>query len=220
MIYITTDFTEELDHFNNLQQKIKEFHPKPQEPVSEPTILESVPVEPSVPEPSVPIKESSDPTENYSNRMQPVLDKLKSFGLDFKTTSSIRPNAKTASGATSRHALGYAVDVVPTDFKKFKDIIKNNKEFRDWCDDNNIMMYAEDTPEILKKTHGTGNHIHISYNYNDNYEFKNNKQTYLWTPKTIFAKLGTKIPLTFSKIPQGDIEKKDTWDYLNGLPPV
>lgn len=78
---------------------------------------------------------------------------------DYRVTSGLRPGATTKQGRPSRHATGEALDI---GFRKdIRDYLWNTPEGLSLLDKHGLGLIDESTPEMLKKTGGTGAHLHI-----------------------------------------------------------
>jgi len=78
---------------------------------------------------------------------------------DYRVTSGLRPNAKTKQGRASRHATGEALDI---GFRKdIRDYLWDTPEGLSMLERHGLGLIDESTPEMLKKTGGTGAHLHI-----------------------------------------------------------
>lgn len=142
--------------------------------------------------------------------MQEFLDVLADNGIAVRVTSGARPGSKTASGRTSWHSLGRALDITPVsgttreDFNKLKDQILNAPTVIKYMQDHNIGILDETLDKTLQKTEGSGWHFHIGPDQNallglqawlngtDHLAKKGMKFS-------ILAKQGTKLPVILAK---------------------
>lgn len=142
--------------------------------------------------------------------MQEFLDVLADNGIAVRITSGARPGSKTASGRTSWHSQGRALDITPVsgttreDFNKLKDQILNAPAVIKYMQDHNIGILDETLNETLQKTEGSGWHFHIGPDQSAL------KGLQAWLNDTnhlakqgmkfpIFAKQGTKLPVILAK---------------------
>ena len=92
---------------------------------------------------------------------------MKSKGIDTTITSGYRPGAKTKQGKTSRHAKNEAVDVkFPKLGKNAYEAMLGDQDIVAYMMKNGLTAINEYDPNILKKTGGTGPHIHIGLDTN------------------------------------------------------
>lgn len=142
--------------------------------------------------------------------MQEFLDVLADNGIAVRITSGARPGSKTASGRTSWHSQGRALDITPVsgttreDFNKLKDQILNAPAVIKYMQDHNIGILDETLDETLQKTGGSGWHFHIGPDQNAL------KGLQAWLNSTnhlakqgmkfpILTKQGTKLPVILAK---------------------
>ena len=142
--------------------------------------------------------------------MQEFLDVLADNGIAVRITSGARPGSKTASGRTSWHSQGRALDITPVsgttreDFNKLKDQILNAPAVIKYMQDHNIGILDETLDSNLAKTEGSGWHFHIGPDQNAL------KGLQAWLNGTnhlakhgikfpILAKQGTKLPVILAK---------------------
>ena len=98
-----------------------------------------------------------------------LLELMKSKGIDTTITSGYRPGAKTKQGKTSRHAKNEAVDVkFPKLGKSAYEAMLEDKDIVGYMMSNGLTAINEYDPNILKKTGGTGPHVHIGLDTNTN----------------------------------------------------
>lgn len=120
--------------------------------------------------------------DNDNNRVHDTLDEfellLKEHGIETKRTSGYR-NSKTSGGKTSRHAIGQAIDLVPTNvsFDDMYKIIYNNPKIKTFATKNRIGILNENDNRVLKKTKGTGAHAHVSIGESIALDFWDNSYT-------------------------------------------
>ena len=96
-----------------------------------------------------------------------LLDLMKSKGIDTTVTSGYRPGAKTKQGKTSRHAKNEAVDVkFPKLGKNAYEAMLGDQDIVAYMMKNGLTAINEYDPNILKRTGGTGPHIHIGLDTN------------------------------------------------------
>ena len=96
-----------------------------------------------------------------------LLELMKSKGIDSSITSGYRPGAKTKQGKTSRHAKNEAVDVkFPKLGKNAYEAMLEDKDIVAYMMTNGLTAINEYDPNILKKTGGTGPHVHIGLDTN------------------------------------------------------
>lgn len=96
--------------------------------------------------------------------MQPVIDKFLESGINIRVTSGFRKNAKTSSGKDSWHASGEAIDITPAPGETLDQLleqIKNSPELVNWLTENGYGILRETTQGALKRTKGSGYHLHI-----------------------------------------------------------
>lgn len=100
---------------------------------------------------------------NVSAQLQGVLDIFDKYGIGYNVTSGHRPGATTAQGRQSFHATGHAMDITPKGmtYDDWKERIRNTPEIQEYFRNNNLGILDETTPEMLKRTGGTGAHWHI-----------------------------------------------------------
>lgn len=93
-----------------------------------------------------------------------LLNQFEEAGINLRITSGFRPGAKTKQGNDSWHGKGFALDVTPEEGQTFDDLkaaLKVNPQLVEWMQKNGYGIIDETTPEVLKKTGGTGAHWHI-----------------------------------------------------------
>jgi hypothetical protein len=104
---------------------------------------------------------------NAKEAITGLLDLLKAKGIDTNVTSGYRPNAKTKQGKTSRHAKNEAMDVTfPKLGSAAYDAMLGDQDIVAYMMSNGLTAINEYDPNILKKTGGTGPHVHIGLDKN------------------------------------------------------
>lgn len=92
------------------------------------------------------------------------LDLAESQGINLKITSGLREGAMTKSGKPSHHGSGSAMDIVPGEGETWDTLFKKVREnplIHDYLRSNKLGILDETTPEMLKRTGGTGAHWHL-----------------------------------------------------------
>lgn len=84
-------------------------------------------------------------------------------GVPVRITSLTRPGAKTKQGNTSRHAHGKAMDIVPLDgnFDALLKLMTTDEEVMNAMNNLGVGFIDETSEEMLRRTGGTGPHIHV-----------------------------------------------------------
>ena len=121
-------------------------------------------------------------------KLNTLADLLEEKGYDFKVTSGLRKDAKTAQGRKSRHSVGEAIDVV---FPKlgtsaYKELLADPDVAR-FLYDNGLTIVDEYDKGTLNKTKGSGSHLHIGFDKGtpEAEAFRNDyKKTYSSQPVT------------------------------------
>lgn len=96
--------------------------------------------------------------------MQSVIDKFNDAGISIRVTSGLRPGAKTASGNTSHHASGDAIDITPGEGETWDTLrakIRNSPELTNWMQQHGYGILDETNPSVMAQTKATGAHWHI-----------------------------------------------------------
>lgn len=127
--------------------------------------INNIPTEPNYIDFSTPKNYDFPTYEKRSNQgLNPIMSGLfnlfKQYKIDIKMTSGYRPNAKTKQGRISAHSKGNAIDVVGN-FGEIKLAMKNIPEIKEYMLNNGIYVLDETTHDVLKKTGGTGKHLHF-----------------------------------------------------------
>ena len=101
--------------------------------------------------------------ELNENTLRRFAEYLGEKGVPVKITSLTRPGAKTKQGNMSRHAYGKAMDIVPLDgnFDALLRLMTTDAEVMNAMNNLGIGFIDETSEEMLKKTGGTGPHIHV-----------------------------------------------------------
>jgi hypothetical protein len=162
-----------------------------------------------------------------------LLDLLKSKGIDTNVTSGYRPNAKTKQGKPSRHSKNEAMDVTfPKLGSAAYDAMLGDQDIVAYMMSNGLTAINEYDPKILKKTGGTGPHVHIGLDKNTKTADQFRVAAAQRHPQVVQAILGSSSPsrsgLGYSPMAGGvaapattpaglpQLPKRDV-DYLNDL---
>ncbi len=102
-------------------------------------------------------------TDVTKEQLLSIAELFKQKGIPVRITSLERPGAKTASGHTSWHATGQAMDIVPEsgDFTALLSLLESDPEVRGAMAKIGVGYIDETTAEMMARTHATGKHIHI-----------------------------------------------------------
>ena len=99
---------------------------------------------------------------NVDDKLDTFAQLLSNKGIDFKISSGYRKGATTAQGNLSQHGKGGALDITfPKLGKNAYSTLLKDPELAKFMYDNGLTAIDEYDPQVLKKTKGTGGHLHI-----------------------------------------------------------